>query len=65
MKADTVGMRPKELKQHGGYTNRSRCAIRGVDDRGRACGLICVGGIFCGHKGECPHKVTTDGGEGA
>ena len=37
--------------------NRHRCAVRGMPRPGVMCGAVIVGGEFCGHSGECPHKV--------
>ena len=37
--------------------NRPRCAVRGIIRPGAMCGSVIVGGKFCGHKGECPHKL--------
>lgn len=37
---------------------RPRCAVRGMVRPGAMCGAVIVGGEFCGHAGECPHKVT-------
>ena len=35
-----------------------RCAVGGVLHGGRAmCGDVITGGEFCGHAGECRHKV--------
>lgn len=36
---------------------RPRCAVRGLVRRGVLCGAVAVGGEFCGHAGECPHKL--------
>ena len=39
--------------------NPPRCAVRGVIRPGAMCGSVIVGGKFCGHKGECSHKLIT------
>lgn len=36
---------------------RPRCAVGGMIQRGAMCGSVIVGGQFCGHSGECQHKV--------
>lgn len=36
---------------------RSDCAVRGMIMPGAMCGSVIVGGKFCGHSGECPHKL--------
>jgi hypothetical protein len=38
-----------------------RCAVRGLVARGVMCGRVRVGGEFCGHAGDCPHKVIPNG----
>ena len=37
---------------------RPLCAVRGMVRPGAMCGEVIVGGEFCGHAGECPHKLT-------
>lgn len=37
--------------------NNPKCAVRGMVSWGAMCGSVIVGGVYCGHKGECPHKV--------
>ena len=37
--------------------NKPKCAVRGMVSRGAMCGSVIVGGVYCGHKGECQHKV--------
>lgn len=37
---------------------RPRCAVRGMKRPGAMCGAVIVGGEFCGHAGECQHKMT-------
>ena len=38
-------------------SDHPRCAVRGIIRPGAMCGSVIVGGKFCGHKGECPHKL--------
>lgn len=38
--------------------SRPRCAVGGRVRPGAMCGEVIVGGEFCGHVGECQHKVT-------
>lgn len=33
------------------------CAVRGSIEPGAICGKVIVGGKFCGHDGDCPHKL--------
>lgn len=41
-----------------GFTpNRPTCAVGGMVRPGAMCGAVIVGGKFCGHAGECQHKV--------
>lgn len=37
---------------------RPQCSVRGMIYSGAMCGSVTVGGEFCGHTGECQHKVT-------
>lgn len=36
---------------------RPLCAVGGMVRRGAMCGSVIVGGKYCGHGGECQHKV--------
>lgn len=36
---------------------KPRCAVGGMVRPGAMCGSVIVGGEFCGHAGECPHKL--------
>lgn len=36
---------------------RPRCAVGGMVRRGAMCGSVIVGGKFCGHPGDCQHKM--------
>lgn len=36
---------------------RPKCAVRGLVAPGGMCGKVIVGATYCGHSGECVHKV--------
>lgn len=38
---------------------RPICAVKGLVRPGAMCGAIIVGGKYCGHNGECSHKLIT------
>ena len=37
--------------------NKPKCAVKGMVRPGAMCGAVIVGGVYCGHEGECSHKV--------
>lgn len=45
--------------------NKPKCAVKGMLRPGAMCGHVIVGGVFCGHKGECQHKVQASGASAA
>ena len=40
--------------------NKPKCAVKGMVRPGAMCVAVIVGGEYCGHEGECSHKVAPD-----
>ena len=41
--------------------NKPKCAVKGMVRPGAMCVAVIVGGEYCGHEGECSHKVAPMG----
>ena len=37
--------------------NKPKCAVKGMVRPGAMCGAVIVGGVYCGHDGNCQHKI--------
>ena len=39
--------------------DKPKCVVRGLIARHGMCGSVITGGLFCGNKADCKHKIET------